>query len=251
MKHIKKLLLTITALALVLSLSGCYWKGNTKHHSEQLILDALEEKYNEKFFIREIAVRSSYPGRPLAAYCSPKDDEELIFEVQYQEYEYDVPELLDTYIQSIVRREMYQKIDEVLSEHFDDYAVGIYIYGISSSYNSGITNASEATIASYTEAIPNDNKTVIWLAFANSDFANKEYDIMPILSDIVDGFHMCNADIECYYVDDLTIDKCTQEIEDGFVEIASMDGILSSQRPIYCYRYSGAPNTLALIKTHK
>ena len=128
MKHIKKILLTITAFALVLSMSGCYWEGKTKWHSEQLILNALEDKYNEKFFIREIAVRSSYPGRPLAAYCSPKDDEELIFEVQYQEYEYDDPELLDTYIQSIVRREMYQKTDEVLSDHFVNYAVGIYIY---------------------------------------------------------------------------------------------------------------------------
>ena len=124
MKHIKKILLTITAFALVLSLSGCYWKGNTKHHSEQLILDALEEKYNEKFFIREIAVRSSYPGRPLAAYCSPKDDEELIFEVDY----YEISGLHDTYIQSIVRREMKDVFDTVLSEYFEEYAVGIYIY---------------------------------------------------------------------------------------------------------------------------
>lgn len=128
MERLKRIIAMGLALALVLSMSGCYWKGNTKHQSEQLILDALEEKYNEKFFIREIAVRSSYPGRPLAAYCSPKDDEELIFEVQYQEYEYDDPELLDTYIQSIVRQEMYQKTNEVLSDHFVNYAVGIYIY---------------------------------------------------------------------------------------------------------------------------
>ncbi len=123
MKHINRILSVITALGLVLSMSGCYWKGNTKHQSEKLILDALEEKYNEEFFIREIAVRSSYPGRPLSAYCSPKGDEELIFEVDY----YEISGLHDTYIQSIVRREMKEEFDSVLSEHFEDYAVGIYM----------------------------------------------------------------------------------------------------------------------------
>lgn len=251
MERLKRIIAMSLALALVLSMSGCYWKGNTKHQSEQLILDALEEKYNEKFFIREIAVRSSYPGRPLAAYCSPKDDEELIFEVQYQEYEYDDPELLDTYIQSIVRQEMYQKTNEVLSDHFVNYAVGIYIYGIPSYYNSGITDADLATIETYTEAIPDNNKSIIWIALDKKQFTNAEYDITSILVDITDGFHLANVEIDCYYVDEIIISECIQRIEDGFVTIVDMEGILSSHKPVYHYQYSGVSNEVTLFKSYE
>ncbi len=232
MKHIKKLLLTITALAIVLSLSGCYWEGKTKLHSEQLLLDELEEKYNEEFIIQQIGVSSARSGGPLVAYCSPKDDEELVFETELYQFGDNIS-LRDMYIQSIVRREMKEQIDSVLSKYYDNFASEVYVRGLTSTYDSGIKDAKQASITTFTEAIPEDNDSSIWIVIDNKEVIDS-YDInhfKKILSEVVDIFHKTTAAIHVFIVTDAIVTICNSEICNN-LKIMDITAVLSDGKCI-------------------
>ena len=247
MKHIQKILLTITAFALVLSLSGCYWEGKTKWHSEQLLLDELEEKYNEEFIIQQIGVSSARSGGPLVAYCSPKDDEELVFETELYQFGDNIS-LRDMYIQSIVRREMKEQIDSVLSKYYDNFASEVYVYGLTPSYDSGIRNASEASIKTYTEAIPDNNMSTIWIVL-DEDEVNEEYSrVETILTEIVSEFYNTHAGIDCYFTPAEIVDETKSISTDKDVDPTHMDILVSGKYSVYEFHFWGDTSTLKFLR---
>ena len=90
---------------------------------------------------------------------------------------------------------------------------------------------------------------MVWIALNKDDFIDGKFDVQEILKTIVTNLNMANMVIECYYVAEEIIDDCNAEIEDGFVKASDMDGILSTQRPIYRYQYNGISNELTKVKT--
>ena len=255
MKHIKKLLLTITALAIVLSLSGCYWEGKTKWHSESIVLNELEERYNEEFIIRQIGVSSARSGRPIVAYCSPKDDEEIIFETAvYQFGSSGSYYLEDTYIPMIVRREMKEKIDTVLGKYYDDFAVEVEIDNLASGHASGITNADEASIITYSEAAPEDSGTSIFIALNEEDFDDYS-EIQDVLVECVKDFHYTFARIECYFTSTDIIQNCQDVLNNSNYDSLEIMTVLSPGKCIsekiyimHKYRFDGSDRTLCLTE---
>lgn len=230
MERLKRIIAMGLALALVLSMSGCYWEGNTKWRSEQLLLNKLEEKYNEEFIIQQIGVSSARSGGPLVAYCSPKDDKELVFETELYQFGDNIS-LRDMYIQSIVRREMKQQIDSVLSEYYDNFASEVYVWGLTPNYDSGIRDADIATIVTFTEAMPQENSTSIWIAIDQNE-VTEIFDLEHIKT-ILDAasceFHLTNAVIDYYIVSDEIINKCNYEITNNY-DIMNIVTVLSEGR---------------------
>ncbi len=240
MKHMRKILSVITALALVLSMSGCYWKGKTKNQSEKAILNELEERYGEEFFVRQMGL-SSRTGRPVTAYCSPKDDEEIVFEVAlYQFGESENYYLEDTYIPMIVRREMKEKIDTVLAKYYDDFAVEVEIDNLVSGHESGITNADEASITTYSEAMPDDSaaSASVFIALNEEDFDDYT-EIQDVLVECVKDFHYTFARIECYFTDTNIISDCQEVLNNSNYDSLEIMTVLSpgkciSEKNILC-----------------
>lgn len=112
----KKVIAAIISLSLLLTLSGCkfkiaYWNGMSKKQVHEGILNKLEEKYGEEFVIL-----GDYPtvsGEYYGVVCSPKSDDDLVFEVEW----WRGGSFYEAYIRSIVRREMKEIIDSVLSNY--------------------------------------------------------------------------------------------------------------------------------------
>ncbi len=255
MKLIKKMIAASLALALVLSMSGCYWEGKTKWRSEQLLLNELEEKYNEEFIIRQIGVSSARSGGPLVAYCSPKDDEELVFETELYQFGDNIS-LRDMYIQSIVRREMKQHIDSVLSKYYDNFASEVYVRGLTSSYDSGIRDADDASIETYTTVIPENNSTSIWIAIDKEEVGNI-LDINHfenILSKIVNMFHYTTAAIHVYIVTDTIVADCNANITNNYniMDITTIlsDGNVNNYIVTHKFRYIGNGIGLDYVSTN-
>ncbi len=232
MKLIKKMIAASLALALALSMSGCYWNGKTYSQSKNILLDALEEKYGEEFKI--LSLRTGSGGGhletgPLLAYCSPKDNEDLVFEAKYVAY----GTLADTYIQSIVRKQMKEQIDTVLSEYFDNYAVEVYVWGLASAYDSGIVDADDASIVNFTEALPETNNTNVWIAIDKEEIDNP-YNMKTtesMLDKAVKDFHYSNLGIEYYVVSNEIVTKCRESITDENYDPKDITFILSGA---YC-----------------
>ncbi len=253
MKHIKKILSAITALALVLSLSGCYWEGKTKWHSELIVLNELEERYNEEFVIRQIGVSSARSGRPIVAYCSPKDDEEIIFETAvYQFGDSGGYYLEDTYIPMIVRREMKEKIDTVLAKYYDDYAVEVKIASLATGHDSGITNAEEVSIATYMEVANKGGLTYIFIALNQKDF-NDYSEIQNALVECAENLENTFAVIECYFADNKTIEDCKVLLTNDNYDNLEIATVLSPGKCVtekiyvmHKYRYDDSDHTLCL-----
>ncbi len=257
MKHINRILSVITALALALSMSGCYWEGKTKWRSEQLLLNELEEKYNEEFIIRQIGVSSARSGGPLVAYCSPKDDKELVFETELYQFGENIS-LCDMYIQSIVRRDMKRQIDSVLSEYYDNFASEVYVSGLTPNYDSGIRNADTVTIKSFTEALPSTNGSSIWIAISKNEI-DDIYDITTfsdILNKAVDQFYYTTASIDFFVVSDLIVQNSINEIENNYdiinITTVLVDGKCISDNDYYVmhgFRYLGNSIGLDYVNT--
>ncbi len=241
----RKLIAAILSLSLLLTLSSCrfslkptYWNGMTKQETEELILGKLEEKYNEEFEILEMYL--TYSGGYMTGACIPKSDDGLVFEIELWKY----GELYDTYIQSVVRREMKEIIDSVLSEHYENFASEVYVRGLATAYDSGIRSADEASIKTFTEALPEDNLSTIWIAFNEDEIGDDYESIEPFLAEIVESFGLTRAGIRCYFVDKKTVEQCQESILNNHLEYGydigfEMDVILSQKRPVYHYAYNG------------
>ena len=198
----KKIAAVALMLVMVFTLTGCelskfmpsYWDGMTKNQTIKYVCDELEEKYGEEFTV--IKIGKTGLG-DLWACCSPKADESLVFEVNVDAYGTHSREMLDVYIQTIVAREMRDKIDNVLSRHCNNYAAEVYVSGLARGYDSGIRLTSEATIENFTEALPNDNLSIVWIAF-DKDEIGDDYDIVKVyLEEFVKEFFFQTAGFNC------------------------------------------------------
>ena len=255
----RKLIAAILSLSLLLTLSGCrfslkptYWNGMTKQETEEFILSELEEKYDEEFEIIQLSVRSTgYVNTHgyLKGFCSPKSDDTLVFEIERWLY----GNLDDTYIQSIVRREMKDIVDAVLSKHCDEYAVEIEVKGLSPDYDSGIRLADNASIQTYTEALPQENSTSIIIVL-NESIMNKETDdeIVSLIMGFVESFYYTKAFIDCYYVPFDILEQCV-EVTDGNnkPDLTNLRVLVSGRYPKDDFVYTGTEKRLALVETDR
>lgn len=241
----KKVISLFLSLLLMLTLSGCrfnfkptYWNGMTKQETEELILSKLEEKYSEEFEILDMY--PTFSSGFLRSACSPKADNELVFETELWLSE----NFYDTYIQSIVRREMKEVIDSVLFDNYESFAAEVYVRGLERTYDSGIHSAGEVSIKSFTEALPDKNLGVVWIAFDKEEFVEDYGAVEPIINEIFESFGSMRSTIDCYFVDSDTLRQCQEKIlnhhsEYGYRILTDMEVMLSSKLPVYCFVYNG------------
>ncbi|MBD5130359.1 MAG: hypothetical protein HDT43_10645 [Ruminococcaceae bacterium] len=258
----KRIIAAIMILVLAVTLSGCkevpsfmpsYWDGLTKAGARAYIQNALRDKYGEEFVVKELAKRSGYYFTDLLADCSPSSDESLVFQVECWNFKNHDRELIDTYIQSIVGREMRNKAENVLSKYCENFAVEVYVYGLASDYDSKIQSADMATIENFTNALPDDNLSVVWIAFDENEIGDKYDETIKYIEEIVKDFGLSNCYIDCYFVSLDIVNQCNEKIMSchsgyNYQITADMDTTLSSQRPIYRYVYTGGDCDLALNK---
>ena len=116
----KKVIAAIISLLFLLTLSGCgfkisYWGGMTRNQCEKYVTEQLKEKYNEEFTVVKFIKTGS---GELKGVCAPERDERLLFDIELEKGYKDELELDDAYIQGIVRDEMLEPANAVLSKHF-------------------------------------------------------------------------------------------------------------------------------------
>lgn len=155
------------------------------------------------------------------------------------------------YIQSIVREEMRNKIDNVLFKYCNNYAAEVYVYGITPRYDSGIRSAREATIKNFTEALPNDNLSIVWIAFDKDEIGDDYERVEEYLAEFVEDFALTFCGIHCYFVSSDIVSQGQEKIitnhsEYNYDVLNDMEILLSGQHPHYHYSYYGNENSLVL-----
>ena len=226
-----------------------YWDGMTKVEAISYLQAELKEKYGEEFVVKKMYKTGAtyYTSSDLLAACSPKSDESIVFEVEVDligDKENHKRILYDTYIQSIVGREMRTIAEQILSKYVDNFAVEVYVWGIPSAYDSGIRSADEATIENHTNAIPEKNGSTIWIAFDinefNSDFERTE----EYVKEIIDEYYLTNGVFSCYFVSSDIVEDCKKKItehhkNDSYDMIGDMEVTLSPHGPTCTYHFKG------------
>lgn len=259
----KRIIAAIMVLVLAVTLSGCkevpsfmpsFWDGLTKTGAREYIQGTLQEKYGEEFVVRKMYLKGGTwdTSADLFADCSPKFDENIVFAIQSLAIGNERV-MRDTYIQSIVSIEMREVAENVLSKNFENYAVEVYVYGLASDYDSKIQSVDIATIDNFTNALPEDNLSVVWIAFDENEFDDDFDKVTKYVEEIVKDFGLSNCYIDCYFVSLDIVNQCNEKImschsEYNYQITADMDITLSSQRPIYRYVFTGKNNDLALDK---
>lgn len=239
----KKILAFILVLVSVITLSGCmfvpkYWDGLTKKQAQEYVQSALQEKYGEEFKVLKTYLRGGTWNRSseLMADCSPKADSDIIFEIESYRIG-DNRILRDTYIQSIVRQEMMDQIYPVMIKYFDKFAVEVNVKGLLDEYDSGIRSAENATIKNYSEAIPDSNKTHIWVVLNEKEMGSEKID--NAVKEMVEDFYSTYAYIDFYYATDDTINQCIKEINDGTADRRWTSVIVEGRFPYDAFIYEG------------
>lgn len=180
----KRFFAAVMVLLSVVTLSGCkevpsfmpgFWDGLTKHGAKEYIQDTLQEKYGEEFEVISMGIRSGQYYRELVGTCSPKSDENIAFNFEVNNFG-GQRELYDDYIQNVVRKQLKQNIDEVLSTHYDNFASEVFVTPLTSWYDSGIHSVDEATIKAFSESFSDqkENETSVWIILLEEE---KKYGI--------------------------------------------------------------------------
>lgn len=263
----KRIIASIMVLLAVMTLPGCkiinyfteYWDGMTKSETSEYIQDELQRKYGEEFKVKKLALRggSSWDANPiLLAYCSPLSDENIVFKIEVDVFGQDEKRrrsMYDTYIQSIVRREMVIKAEQILSKYVDNFAVEIYVRGTSSTYDSKILSVNEATIKNFTNALPEDNLSTIWFVFDINEF-NSDYDrTAAYVKEIVDEYYLTNGCIICCFVSSDIVKECKEKIASNHIEysyelLGDMQTTLSGRTPYFRYYFKGCDDYIDVSK---
>lgn len=250
----RKLLAIMLALMAVLTLSGCrempkylpsYWDGLTKRGAKEYIQDALEEKYGEEFIVKKMYLGGGTlnTSADLFADCSPKLDENIVFAIQVLVIG-DERVLRDTYIQSIVRSEMLNIINSVLSEYSGEYVADVNVQGLYDEYDSEIREAENATIKNYSEALPDINITDIWIALNDENNLFRD-NIQFIVEKITQDFYYTHALIHFYYVTDDIVQHCIDESKNSRpTDRLVFYRILYGHYPCDVFNYNGKEGTL-------
>ena len=249
----KRIIAAILVVAFALTMTGCvYWDGLSKSGAREFVEKTLEEKYGEEFVVKNMTYTGAnyYNSSDLLTKCSPKSDESIVFQAEVitlgkgDEHQ---RILSDTYVQSIVGKEMRIKAEQILSKYVKNFAVEVYasgLSGLSDYYDSGIYSAENATVENYTNALPENNASTIWIAFDQNDF-NSDYErVADYVKEIVDEYYLTNGVFKCYFVSEEIVDECKTKIADNHIDfyydlLGDMEVTLSSHSPLYTYHFKG------------
>lgn len=251
----KRFFAAVMVLLSVVTLSGCnvlprlkptFWDGLTRAEARKYVQSALQEKYDEEFEVVQMGIRSGQYYRELVGTCTPKSDEKLFFEIEVNHFG-ESRTMIDTYIQAIVGREMKDKLNSVMSKYFSNYVLQVDVFGLSSSYDSGICSSSEASVERYTELV-SDNGSIIHIILDE----NETWDVdgmENILKEYVPGIYKSSTSIWCYRVPKDILTECaenTNETAPGNDVIF----IVSGRYPEHDFHYSGESGHLRFVGTH-
>ncbi len=233
MKRNKKLLSLISALAIPLMLSGCV----NKKSEEKKLAKALEERYGEEFVVVDSIVTGGnwLTAGPLSAVCYPKSDRDLLFKADYSianQYIYD-----DGYIQAIVREEIINNMENVLSQYYDTFVVEVDVC----QKHTSLTNKEDVSVKSYSEIIPDENSVVINIAILDSEVLHCS-DIETVLGECSKQFHLINAKIYCNFVSLNIIEKCKELQSDNIFDLDEIFWLLQNEKPFSVYSYYNGNN---------
>ena len=253
---VKKIIsVVLVSVFLSLTLSGCadfvksmfsYWEGMSKSEVRALIEGKLEEKYSEEFSVLNTYKKGGDGFTYLMADCSPKSSSDIVFEIEAFEVGGGYI-IRDTYIPSIVRVEMLEIINSVISEYSDKYAADVNVEGLYDEYDSRIRIAENATIKNFSEALPDKNSTDIWIAL-NDKNNSVHNDIQNIVEKIVADFYYTNAIIHFYYAEDDIVQKCIDEIKNNQpTDHLVLYRILYKHYPCDAFNFKGKKGTLTQI----
>lgn len=245
----KKIFAGILVLVFALTMSGCvYWDGLSKSEAREFVEKTLEEKYGEEFVVKQMYLKSGSwdTASDLMADCSPKSDENIVFSTQTLAIGKERV-MRDTYIPSIIRSEILDIINSVLSEYSIQYVVDVDVQGLYDDYDSGIRSADDATIKNFTEALPDINITDIWIALNDKD--NLFHDnVQTIVEKMTTDFYYTNALIHFYYVTDDVINRCIDESQNNSpTDRLVFYRILYKHYPCDAFNYKGKEDTLLQI----
>ena len=244
----KRFFAAVMVLLSVVTLSGCnvlprlkltFWDGLTEAGAREYVQSALQEKYDEEFEVLKMYLKGGTwnTSADLLADCSPKSDENMVFEIQVLAIG-ESRVLRDTYIQSVVRQEMKNDTEAVLSKYFEEFAVEIDVSGLHEEFDSGIRSAKDATVKTYSEALPDTNKTHIWIALNNKEIDTQEK-VNNAVNEIVTDFYLTHAYINFYYANDEVINQCLENIQNGSADRWGSYIILQGHYPCNSFVYDG------------
>ena len=228
---VKKIIsIVLASVFLSLTLSGCdfirsffeYWDGMTISETKSYIKEALKEKYGEEFIVNYVNTHSGYYYTELIGSCSPKSDETITFDFEANHFSKN-REMFDNYIQNVVRKQLKQKIDDVLKENYENFASQVFVTPLNYWYDSGLRSANDVTIKNFSDSFAddNDNYTLVYIAINNSE---KDFDkIQNVLKKMTDNFYSLNVSIDCYYTDEQTIEQCKETTDKSYREIGITD----------------------------
>ena len=216
-------------LLLSLLLTGC--SGNVKNyvHTDSSLkreaADALEEKYDEKFEIKEVWNRGQ---TMFYATCSPEANPEIVFEAEV--YKDGRGWYSDNYIQALVARKIEERMEAKVNEVFGECHVEAAFYGgrptiddlreRTSEENPTVEYFKNLTVEEYYELDGNSRLAVyIFIDKNKLDYSKerveKEFDF---LTNIYDGEPMEMQGAIFQFVNQEKIDECKQYFaENGMV----------------------------------
>lgn len=225
---------------LMVSLTKEYWDGMTKLESREYIQDTLQEKYGEEFVVKKIFKTGAnyYSSSDLLAYCSPKSDESIVFDIEvivYGKEEKRKRYFHDGYIQSLVRQEMKNNIEGILSKYYDNYSLEIDVRGLSDLLEAHPISKENATIKNYTETIPETNSTWIWVVLKDEEIQAQDK-LNKVINEMTMDFYSTKASIEFYYASDNVISECNKKIKEQF-DRSGIDTTVSARYPFDGFFY--------------
>lgn len=243
-------------------MSGCvkitYWDGLSESEAREFVEKTLEDKYGEEFVVKDMTYTGAnyYNSSDLLTKCSPKSDEDIVFEVEVDiigKGEQKKRSMYDTYIQSIVGREMRIKAEQILSKYVKNFAVEVYVRGLPSAYDSKIRSANEATIENFTNAIPEENLSTIWFVLDINEFASDYDRTAAYVEEIVDEYSLTNGCIICYFVSSDIVEECKKKIAEKHTDydydlLWDMTVTLNDKKPYFRYYFKANDNQIDVSK---
>ena len=211
----KKIIAGILVLVFALTMSGCvYWDGLSKSEAREFVEKTLEEKYGEEFVVKQMYLKAGSwdTASDLMADCSPKSDENIVFSTQTLAIGKERL-MRDDYIQNVVRKQLKQNIDEVLSTYYDNFASEVYVTPLTNWYDSGIRSTNEDIVKKFSESFSNqeENRTSVWIILEKEEKKYGTDKLKGVLQDMIPGFYSLNIFIDCIFADEDTIKLCKEE----------------------------------------
>ncbi|MGN0657338.1 MAG: hypothetical protein ACI4KR_11165, partial [Ruminiclostridium sp.] len=156
----------------------------------------------------------------------------------------------DKYIEAIVGEEAYTEMEQILSQHYTDFLLDVYIY--IKGANQKIVNVTEASISKL-EEIYGEKMIISFYMIININETDDYKEVEPIFQQYSEKFSNGLVNYFCYYEPVSTINEC-QEIKDKRQYISNQGFILTTQmgsrqqHPMYRYCFEDGKFSLYEIK---